>query len=243
MARLSVNLDHVASLRQVREARHPDPVHGAVIVEKAGADGVTLHLRQDRRHINDRDLFLIKQVISINLTVEMAPTDEMIEIALKVKPNMITLVPELTSELTTERGFSLIQEANILEPRIRTLRDAGIAVSLFIDPTEENIKISNELITDFIEINTSRYAEASSYDEEIDSLREIEKAANLGIKEGMGIAVGHGLNYRNVGNVARIKPVEEFSIGHAIVARSVFVGLEQAVRDMINEIEKVKLFG
>lgn len=240
MARLSVNIDHVASLREARAARYPDPVHAAVLVEQAGADGITLHLRKDRRHIKDRDLVLIRQIISVNLTLEMAPIPEMMEIALKVKPHMVTLVPELTTELTTERGFDLVEEGDTIADNIATLRQAGIAVSLFIDPNENNIKLANELVADFVELNTSRYADATSYDEEIDSLREIEKAANLGDNKGLGIAVGHGLNYRNVANIARIKPVEEFSIGHSIVARSVFVGLDKAVKEMIDEIEKVR---
>ncbi|MFP4458618.1 MAG: pyridoxine 5'-phosphate synthase [Candidatus Zixiibacteriota bacterium] len=240
MARLSVNLDHVASLREVRAARNPDPVHAAVIVEQAGADGITLHLRKDRRHIKDRDLFLIRQVISANLTLEMAPIEEMLQIAIKLKPNMVTLVPELTTELTTERGFNLVEEGESIEGYISTLREAGIAVSLFIDPDENNIKMANELVADFVELNTSRYADASSYDEEIDSLREIEKAASLGDNKGLGIAVGHGLNYKNVGNIARILPIEEFSIGHAIIARSVFTGIDKAVKEMKDEIEKVR---
>ncbi len=233
MARLSVNLDHIASIREARGGKQPDPIHAAVIVEQAGADGITLHLRKDRRHINDRDLILIKQVITVPLTLEMAPTPEMLEMAYRVKPNMITLVPELVTELTTERGFTLIDERDTIEEFIRSIRGEGMAVSLFIDPTEDNVKLARELGADYVELNTSRYSESSTYDEEIDSLRELEKAAKNAAAMDLGIAVGHGLNYRNVRNITLIEPVEEYSIGHSIIARAVFVGLERAVQEMM----------
>ena len=240
MARLSVNIDHIASLREARKARVPDPVHAAVIAEHAGADGITVHLRQDRRHINERDLFIVRQIINVNLTLEMAPIESILQIALKAKPNMVTLVPELTTELSTERGFNLIEEAQSLEKFINQLHQSGIAVSLFIDPAEENVNIAHELMVDFIELNTSAYSEAVSFEDEIDTLRAIEKSAHIGANKGLAIAVGHGLDYRNVINVAKIPPVEEFSIGHAIVARSVFVGFEKAVAEMRDIILRVK---
>ncbi len=233
MARLSVNLDHIATLREARGGKKPDPIHAAVIAEKAGADGITLHLRKDRRHINDRDLILTKQIITIPLTLEMAPTPEMLEVALRVKPNMITLVPELDRELTTESGFQLIDVRDTIEEFIRSIRGEGMAVSLFIDPTDDNVKLARELGADYVELNTSRYSEATTYDEEIDALRELDEAAKKGAAKDLGIAVGHGLNYKNVKNITLIKPVEEYSIGHSIVARSVFVGLEQAVKEML----------
>jgi len=236
MARLSVNLDHIASIREVRKAKYPDPCHGAVLAEQAGADGITLHLRQDRRHISDRDLILIRQIISINLTLEMSPNDSILDLALKVKPDMVTLVPEKNTELTTERGFLLDQEGEYLEKYVDALRKAEIAVSLFIEPREDNIEIAHDLMADFIELNTTHYAEAKSFDDELASLKALEKVAHLGSNKNLAIAVGHALNYRNVGNIARIKPVEEFSIGHAIVARSIFVGLTQAVKEMKEQI-------
>jgi pyridoxine 5-phosphate synthase len=171
----------------------------------------------------------------------MAPVESILEIALKVKPNMVTLVPELTTEVTTERGFDLAEESKQLEPFIKQLRGSGIAVSLFIDPTDFNIDIAHELMADYVELNTSYYSDATSYDEELEALRELEKVAHLAKNKDFGVAVGHGLNYRNVANVAMIKPVEEFSIGHSIVARAIFVGLERAVREMKDAIEKFRV--
>ncbi len=178
-------------------------------------------------------MILTKQIITIPLTLEMAPTPEMLEVALRVKPNMITLVPELDRELTTESGFQLIDVRDTIEEFIRSIRGEGMAVSLFIDPTDDNVKLARELGADYVELNTSRYSEATTYDEEIDALRELDEAAKKGAAKDLGIAVGHGLNYKNVKNITLIKPVEEYSIGHSIVARSVFVGLEQAVKEML----------
>jgi len=240
MSRLSVNVDHVGTLRQTRGERYPDPAHAAVLVEHAGADGVTAHLRRDRRHITDRDLFIIRQVVSTHLTLEMAPIQEMVDIALQVKPDMVTLVPEKPNEPTTEKGFDLAVEGPTLESPIEQLSSAGIIISLFTDPTEENMKAAAALHADYVELNTSYYADAKSFEEEVAAVRIIEKAAHLANKLKLGVAAGHGLHYLNVGNLAAIEPIEEFSIGHSIISRAVFVGLNQAVKEMIDEIRRYR---
>lgn len=244
MSRLSVNVDHVATLRQTRGEKYPDPVHAAVIVEQAGADGVTVHLRRDRRHITDRDLILIRQVVSSHLTLEMAPSQEMADIAVKYKPDMVTLVPEKAGEPTTERGFDLAEEGGLLEGLIEQLSSEGIIVCLFVDPTEENMKAAAALHADYVELNTSYYSSSRSFEEEVSALRIIEKAAHLGSKLKLGVSAGHGLNYRNISNIAALEPIEEFSIGHSIIARAVFVGLERAVIEMMKAIRQArKKFG
>ncbi|HHS50979.1 MAG TPA: pyridoxine 5'-phosphate synthase [candidate division Zixibacteria bacterium] len=232
MSRLSVNIDHVATLRQTRSAKFPDPVHAAVMAEQAGADGITLHLRGDRRHIADRDVYLIRQIVTSHMTLEISAKQEMIDIALQIKPDMVTLVPERTGEQTTERGFDLPEEGGELESPVEQLATEGIIVALFVNPTEENMKTAAALGADYVELNTTYYAEAESFEEEVSALRTIEKAAHLASKLKLGVAAGHALNYRNVTNIAAIEPVEELSIGHSIIARAVFVGIEQAVREM-----------
>ncbi len=240
MSRLSVNIDHVATLRQARGEDYPNPVHAAVMVEQAGADGVTLHLRSDRRHINDRDAYLVRQIVSSHLTIEMAHNQEMIDIALQIKPDMVTLVPERPQENTTERGFDLAEESGELESPIEQLSNEGIIVSLFVNPTEENMKAAAALAADYVELNTSFYAEAKSFEEEISALRIIEKAAHLASKLKLGVAAGHGLNYHNVTNIAAIEPIEELSIGHSIIARALFIGIDQAVREMMTNIRRAR---
>ncbi len=232
MARLSVNVDHVASLRQSRGTKFPDPVFAAYLAELGGADGITIHLRQDRRHIQDRDLAILRQIVSTHLTLEMAPTEGMTQIALKVSPDMVTLVPERSGENTTERGFNLEQEQNEILPIVERLQSGNIEVSLFIDPTETNVRIASEMGVDFVELNTNFYAESDSFEKEIEELDKIERAANLGAKLKLGIAAGHALNYQNVANIAAIEALEELSIGHSIIARAVLVGMERAVREM-----------
>ncbi len=240
MSRLSVNIDHIGTLRQTRGENYPDPVHGAVIVEQAGADGVTCHLRTDRRHISDRDLYLVRQVVSSHLTLEIGPAQEMVDIALQVKPDMVTLVPEKPKEPTTQRGFDLTEEGPNLESPIEQLSGEGLIVSLFVDPTEENMKTAAALAADYVEINTNYYAQAKSFEEEVNALRTIEKAAHVASKLKLGVAAGHALNYHNVRNIAAVEPVEELSIGHSIIARAVFVGLDQAVREMMTEIRRAR---
>ncbi|RKZ33544.1 pyridoxine 5'-phosphate synthase [bacterium] len=238
MSRLSVNVDHIATLRQLRGTKFPDPVLAGYLAELGGADGITIHLRQDRRHIQDRDLFLLRQTVSTHLTLEMAPTEGMLQIALKSLPDMVTLVPERSGENTTERGFNLEQEASEIDPILIKLQDAGIEVSIFIDPTETNIRIASEMGSDFVELNTTFYAECETFEKELEELDRIEKAAILAAKQKMGVAAGHALNYRNVVNVAAIKAIEEFSIGHSIICRAALVGMERATREMKDIIEK-----
>lgn len=237
MPRLSVNVDHIATLRQQRGTHYPDPVFGAYLAEMGGADGITVHLRTDQRHITERDLAILVRTVSTHLTLEMGLDEKVLQSALTHKPDMVTLVPERPGEPTTERGFDLSVEADNVEPFIRRLADAGITVCLFIDPSEANVKIAAELGADFVELNTTYYAEADDVVRELEELERIEKSASLALKHKLAVAVGHALDYKNVVNIAAIPAVEEFSIGHSIISRAVFVGLEKAVREMKAIIE------
>ncbi len=230
--RLSVNVDHIATLRQARRGDEPDPVAGALLAEMAGVDGIIVHLREDRRHIQDRDLRLLRQVVKTHLNMEMASTEEMVSIAQEVGPDMVTLVPERREELTTEGGLDVAGKLRILSPILKSLQGKGIVVSLFIDPEPEQIKSASKLEADFVELHTGRYAEAESTAAELEELERLEEMATMAHKLGLGVGAGHGLNYRNVRNVARIEVVEELNIGFSIIARALFVGLERAVREM-----------
>jgi len=232
MARLGVNIDHVATLRQSRGGMEPDPLVAAVLVELAGADGIVVHLREDRRHIQDRDLKLLRQIIKTKLDMEMAPTDEMVKMALGVKPDLVTLVPERREELTTEGGLSVAGQREALQSLIGLLHDGGIAVSLFVNPDFDQIKAAHKINADYIEIHTGRYANARLLKEEDAELEAIEQAAKLAYKLGLGVAAGHGLNYHNVRRLLAISEIVEYNIGHAIISRAVLVGLERAVREM-----------
>ncbi len=229
--KLCVNLDHVATVREARKTIEPDPVQAAVLAELGGADGITVHLRGDRRHIQERDVELLKKTIKTKLNVEIAPTDEMIEIMLGILPHQVTLVPERREEITTEGGLDVILQMDYLKPKINRLRAAGIEVSIFVDPDVEQIKAAGKLMVEAIEINTGKYAEAEkeSIDQELEA---IESAAKLARRIGLKVYAGHGLNYRNVKRIVEIAEIEELNIGHSIVARSIFVGLERAVREM-----------
>jgi pyridoxine 5-phosphate synthase len=240
MARLIVNVDHIATLRQLRKTKYPDPVQAAFLAEMGGADGIVVHLRQDRRHIQDRDWFLLKQVTGLPTTLEMAPAEQLVQIALKSLPDMVTLVPERSGENTTERGFDLDKEAKDLAPMIKRLQDGDIEVSLFVDPTDENMRIASDTGTDFVELNTTYFANANSIEKELEELARIEKAANIAAKHKIGVAVGHALDYHNVSNIAAIDVIEEFSIGHSIICRAALVGMERAVREMKDLIVKAK---
>lgn len=245
MSRLNVNIDHIATIRQARRTNEPNPVSAAVICELAGADGITTHLRSDRRHIQDYDLIALKQVVITHLNVEMAATDEMVEIATGVKPDVVTLVPERPQEITTEGGLDVIQHEKAIRSAIKKLSDAGIFVSLFIDPDIDQIKASAKFGAFQIEICTASYAHLNEHpgdatvrrtaaiESELERIRRATRAAE---KAGLKIAVGHGLTYRNVGPIARIAEVEEFNIGHNIIARAALVGLDRAVREMIEAI-------
>jgi len=233
LAKLAVNVDHVATLRQARGGSEPDPVSAAAIAELAGADGIIVHLREDRRHIQDRDLKLLRHTVKTRLNLEMAATDEMVAIALSVKPDVCTFVPEKRQELTTEGGLDVRANLNTIEKAIARLQEAGIAVSLFIDPDPDQIKASNKIEADYVEIHTGAFSEAKDWKSQKQELIKIENAVKLSTKLGMGVSAGHGLNYFNVKKVAALGGIEEFNIGHSIMSRAVFVGLDRAVRDMV----------
>ncbi|MEA5114049.1 MAG: pyridoxine 5'-phosphate synthase [Geobacteraceae bacterium] len=237
MARLGVNIDHVATIRQARGGTEPDPAAAAAIAELAGADGITIHLREDRRHIQDRDLRILRQTVQTKLNLEMAATEEMVSIALAVKPEMCTLVPEKRQELTTEGGLDVRLHAQSLEKAISRLQDAGLAVSLFIDPDPDQIKTANRIGADYIEIHTGAFADAPDLKTEDGELIKIENGIRLASKLGLGVNAGHGLNYTNIKKIAALGGVEEFNIGHSIMSRAVLVGLDRAVRDMVDLIK------
>lgn len=230
--RLGVNVDHVASVRQARRAGEPDPVRAAVLAELGGADGITVHLRADRRHIQDRDVEILRQVVTTRLNVELAATQEMLRIALTVKPDQVTLVPERREEITTEGGLDVVLNSAQLRPVIRTLRDGGLHVSLFVDPDLGQVKESYKIDAHAVEINTAAYADAQDARGREAALRKVTDAARHGRKLGLGVHAGHGLSYSNVQSIAAIPELEELNIGHAIVSRAVLVGIERAVREM-----------
>jgi pyridoxine 5-phosphate synthase len=237
LARLGVNIDHVATIRQARGGVEPDPVAAAAIAELAGADGITIHLREDRRHIQDRDLRLLRQTVKTRLNLEMAATDEMIGIALSVKPDMCTLVPEKRQELTTEGGLDVRLHLDAIKDAVQRLQDGGLIVSLFIDPDTDQIKAADKAGADYIEIHTGSFAEAPDWKTEQQELKKIENAIRLAAKLGIGINAGHGLNYSNIRKVAALGGIEEYNIGHSIISKAVLVGLDRAVRDMVDLVE------
>jgi pyridoxine 5-phosphate synthase len=233
MARLAVNVDHVANVRQARGIDIPDPVTAASLAELAGAHGIVVHLREDRRHIQERDVRLLRQTVKTKLNLEMAATQEMIEIAKSIKPDLVTLVPEKREELTTEGGLDVKGNFDHVGKVIGDLRDAGIVVSAFVDPDVAQIKAAIDAGAEIVEIHTGAYAEAHD-----DAARDIEaekvaKAAVFASKGGLGVSAGHGLNYRNVVRIAQIEEIDEMSIGHSIVARAIMVGMPQAVMEML----------
>jgi pyridoxine 5-phosphate synthase len=233
MPRLGVNIDHIATIRQAREVMYPDPATAAGIVELAGADGIVCHLREDRRHIQDRDLRILREIIQTRLNLEMAATEEMIRIALATKPNIVTLVPEKREELTTEGGLDVIKSFPSLKKAIQRLQKGGIQVSLFVDPKKDQIKASEDVGADVIEIHTGHYCNAVIPSQEDEGLKKILDAVAEASHHDLRIAAGHGLNYVNVRRIAEIKEIEELNIGHSIIARAVLVGLDRAVREMI----------
>lgn len=232
MARLGVNVDHVATIRQARGGVEPDPVAAAAMAELAGAEGITVHLREDRRHIQDRDLMVLKRTVQTQLNLEMAATEEMVGIALKVVPDCVTLVPEKRQELTTEGGLDVAKNHASLARGIDLLRQAGIKVSLFVDPDLEQIKASSRLKADAIEIHTGTYCAARGRIQEAE-LAKIAEAVKAGRKLGLAVHAGHGLNYVNIRPVAALGGIEEFNIGHSIISRAVLVGMDRAVREMV----------
>ncbi len=233
MPQLSINVDHVATVRQARGVKEPDPVTAAAIAELAGADGIVVHLREDRRHIQDRDVKILKQTVKTKLNLEMAATSEMQQIALEIRPQMVTLVPERRQELTTEGGLDVGLHKETLKPFIETLRAEGIAVSLFINPDLEQVKASHWVGADFVEIHTGIFSDAETLEKREMEFERILDAVKLASKLGLGVNAGHGLDYRNISWFRGIKEIEEFSIGHSVVARAVLVGFERAVREMV----------
>ena len=233
MPRLGVNIDHVATVRQARGVIYPDPVTAAGIVELAGADGIVCHLREDRRHIQDRDLRLLREVVETRLNLEMAATDEMVRIALVTKPDIVTLVPEKREELTTEGGLDVVRLFRPLKKAIQRLHQGRVPVSLFVDPSADQIKASEGVGADTIEIHTGHYCDATTPAQREAEYKRILDALEEASHHHLQIAAGHGLNYVNVRRIVEIKEIEELNIGHSIIARAVLVGLDRAVREMI----------
>lgn len=238
MITLAVNVDHVATLRQARGINEPDPVLAAGICELAGARGIVVHLREDRRHIQDRDLKLLRQTVKSKLNLEMAASEEIIGIALDIKPDMVTLVPEKRAELTTEGGLDVVGQQKKIAKAISRFTKAGIPVSLFIDPDPAQIKASLAVNATFVEIHTGRYCDAKNENDENREFGLIATACEIACEKGLKVNAGHGLNYFNVSRVAALESLDELSIGHAIMARAILVGLDRAVREMIELITK-----
>jgi len=239
MTKLGVNIDHIATLRETRKTNEPDPVAAAVIAELAGCHGITVHLRSDRRHIQDRDVELLRETVKTRLNLEMAATGEMIRFAREVKPDTATLVPEFPGELTTQGGLDCVRNYDVVSAAAQELEAAGIAVSLFIDPEKQQIEAAQRIAAPIIEINTASYADASLYltlKTEVaaaEALEEIKAAAILADSAGIRVHGGHGLTYRNVRAVSQIPEIEELNIGHNIISRAALVGLDTAVREML----------
>ncbi len=231
--RLAVNIDHIATIREARKTDEPDPVTAAAICELAGAQGITVHLRGDRRHIQDRDVELLRRTISTQLNVEMGATAEMVRIAQTVKPHQVTLVPERRDELTTEGGLDVVLHTGNVEKIVRQLLDARIDVSIFVDPDLEQIRQCHKLGAPKIEINTGKYAEAWKGGAWRPELEKITTAARAARKMGVTALAGHGLTYRNIDAIAAVPDIEELNIGHSIIARAALVGLDAAVREMV----------
>lgn len=233
MARLGVNVDHVATVRQARGTKEPDPVTAAALAELAGAEGITVHLREDRRHIQDRDVEILRQTVQSRLNLEMAATDEMVAIALRLRPDCVTLVPEKRQELTTEGGLDVLGQSEHLRPRIAAMQAVGIIVSLFVDPERKQIEAASHVGAEFIEIHTGCYCEAVNPENQARELAKIAEAIRVGKQCGLRVNAGHGLNYRNIAPIVALGGIEEYNIGHSIVSRAVLVGMERAVREMV----------
>lgn len=229
---LGVNIDHIATLRNARGTKYPDPVHAAEIAERAGADGITIHLREDRRHIQDRDVRILRETIQTRMNLEMAVTDEMVAIALQTKPEYVCLVPEKREELTTEGGLDVKGQLEKVKAATKVLCDAGIKVSLFIDADREQIDAAKACGAPFIELHTGHYADAETEQEQQNELKKIAAAASYADDLGITVNAGHGLTYHNVGPIAALPEIYELNIGHSIIGRAVFDGLDKAVADM-----------
>lgn len=231
--RLGVNVDHVATLRQARKTTYPDPVTAAALAELAGAGQITIHLREDRRHIQERDLKVLRETVQTLLNLEMAATQEMVKVAYEYKPDLATLVPERREELTTEGGLDVNGQKDAISRVVKTLKDGDVVVSLFIDPDLDQVRAAHKVSADRVELHTGRFCEARSEKERQREYSRIVDAAKTAVKLGMGCAAGHGLSYDNVRPIARLPEIDELNIGHSIVARAVLVGFERAVREMV----------
>jgi len=236
MTRLGVNVDHVATVREARKTYEPDPVWAAVQAELGGADGITVHLRGDRRHIQERDVSLLGQIVQTGINLEMAVTEAMIDLARSYKVDQVTLVPEKREEITTRGGLNIEANQEAIGSAIKILRAANIRVSLFVDPSPHMIELAQELRADAVEIHTGNYADAKDKAEKAARLEDVRAAAELSARLGLSTYAGHGLTYRNVLPIAGIPQIEELNIGHSIIARALFVGMEVAVREMVNLI-------
>ncbi len=238
MAGLMVNVDHVATVREARGVAEPDPVLAAALAELAGCDGIIVHLREDRRHIQDRDLALLRKTVKTKLNLEMASVPEMVNIAKEIKPDIATLVPEKRQELTTEGGLDVIAQGKSVKRSVQALQQAGITVSLFIDPNPKQIEAAKKKIgADYVEIHTGAFAEARNRNQEKREVRKISEAVDLAFRIGLGVNAGHGLDYHNIKQLLPLELIEEFSIGHSIIARALMVGMEQAVREMLSVLK------
>ena len=229
---LGVNIDHIATLRNARGTKYPDPVHAAEIAERAGADGITIHLREDRRHIQDRDVRILRETIQTRMNLEMAVTDEMVDIAVKTKPEYVCLVPEKREELTTEGGLDVAGQLEKIKAATEMLVEAGIKVSLFIDADRKQIDAAKACGAPFIELHTGHYADAETEHDQQNELKKIAAAASYASDQGITVNAGHGLTYHNVGPIAALPEIYELNIGHSIIGRAVFDGLDKAVADM-----------
>lgn len=234
--KLGINIDHVATIRQARGTRYPSPIQAALLAESAGADAITLHLREDRRHIQDRDVEILRELLTTRMNLEMAVTDEMIEIATHIKPQDVCLVPERREELTTEGGLNVAANFEKIRRACNIFKDNGIRVSLFIDTEPEQLEAAARAGAPVIEIHTGHYANATTDAQFAQELERIQRAAKIASSLGLQVNAGHGLDYHNVYKIAAIKEIEELNIGHAVVAHAIFVGWERAVREMKNAI-------
>ncbi len=234
MPRLGVNIDHIATLRQARGGQEPDPVWAAAVAELGGADGITIHLREDRRHIQDRDLRLLRQTVQVRLNLELAADPAILALALELRPEQVTLVPERREELTTEGGLDLVSQRPRITEAVHRCRDAGLEIALFLDPEPAQIDAALHLRVDAIELHTGRYANSREGQPQHTELHALQVAAQTIVTAGVELHAGHGLNYRNVPPVARLERMAELNIGHSIISRALFVGLEKAVREMKN---------
>jgi pyridoxine 5-phosphate synthase len=232
MMELGVNIDHVATLRQARLGDTPDPILAAVTAQNAGADSIVAHLREDRRHIQDRDIFILKKILRIKFNLEMSACKQIVDIACKVKPHQATLVPEKRQELTTEGGLDLVSQYKKISPAIEKLQQAGIKVSLFIDPDKKQINAAKKMGVRLIELHTGAFAQAQNKSQQQKYLKQLKDAAVFAKSNDLRVFAGHGLDYNNAGEILKIKEIEELNIGYAIICRALFTGIAQAVKEM-----------